>query len=82
MVSSSIACALAGSGVEVTHKGLETIGGLAEQSHLRDSLFLLANLLLTLATICAMVSDHGSALLCLAAGLATSSCKMIPSQIV
>ena len=81
MVSSSIACAPEGSAVEVTHAGLERVGGLTEQSCLRDSLLLLADLLLTPATVCAAVCDRGSALLRLAAGLATSSRVVIPSRI-
>ena len=81
MVSSSIACTPEGTGVEVTHEGLERAGGLAEWTRLRVSLFLLANLFLTPATVCAAVVDLGSALLRLAAGLATSSREIILSRI-
>ena len=81
VVSSSIASAPEGSGVEVSHTGLERAGGLAERSRLRDSLLTLADLLLTPATICAAVCDRGSGLLHLAAGLATSSRVTIPRRI-
>ena len=81
VVSSSIACTPEGSAEEVTHEGLERVGGLAERTRLHDLLLLLADLLLTPATVCAAVMERGSALLRLAAGLAMSSCAIIPSRI-